>query len=206
MRKSIFLFAGLFMVTLLSGCATTSVKRVDADTEIDLSGYWNDTDVRKVCQTLIADCLDSPAVARRTEEWRRSHKNENPTVILGTIANKSSEHMDTGIIGRMMQTAIINSGELDFVADAGFRDQLRAEREDQQYNASEASAAAMINEASATFMLEGDVRSIVEKSGNESVRSYFVNARLTNIETNRIIWQGENTDVKKYIRQATRKL
>jgi len=189
------------------GCATTAgVTRVDASTQIDLSGYWNDTDVRKVCETLIAECLESPAVARRADEWRKSHKDENPTVILGKISNKSNEHLDTAIIGRMMQTAIINSGELDFVADAESRDQLREERQDQQYNASEASAAALGNETAATFMLEGDVRSIVEKAGNESVRSYFVNARLTNIETNRIIWQGENNEIKKYIRQAKTKL
>ena len=35
------------------------VSRVDANTQVDLSGYWNDTDVRTVCDTLIRDALSA---------------------------------------------------------------------------------------------------------------------------------------------------
>ncbi|MDR2747892.1 MAG: hypothetical protein LBB77_10665, partial [Treponema sp.] len=53
--------AALLLMFLTAACAT-SVKRVDSETVTDLSGYWNDTDVRIVCDSLIKACLDSPRV------------------------------------------------------------------------------------------------------------------------------------------------
>jgi uncharacterized protein (TIGR02722 family) len=194
------------MFVMLIGCAGTTVSRVDSGTQVDVSGYWNDTDVRQVSETLINACLANPNVSRIANEWRTKHKGENPTVIVGKFMNRSSEYIDTTIISKMMQTAIINSGQLDFVAGDFNREQLRTERLDQSGNASEETASALGNETAATFMLTGTVNSIVDRSGNTAVRSYFVDAQLTNIETNRIIWQGENNDIKKVVKQAGRKL
>lgn len=202
-KKWMFIIVvGLAM--LLTSCA--GVQRVSSDTQVDLSGRWNDTDVRQVCETLIADCLESPNVNRIADDWRSKHGGENPTVIVGRFSNRSSEHIDTSIISKMMQTAILNSGRLDFVAGNDTRDQLRAERADQADYANEDTAAALTNETAATFMLTGTVNSIVDKSGRTSSRSYFVDAQLINIETNRIIWQAENNDIKKVITQAKAKL
>jgi hypothetical protein len=106
----------------------------------------------------------------------------------------------------MMRTAIINSGKLEFVEGGDTRTELRAERTDQQGNASEDSAAALGNESGANFMLTGTVKSIVDKAGDRSVRSYFVTATLTNIETNRILWEGENNEIKKVIQRSKNKL
>jgi curli biogenesis system outer membrane secretion channel CsgG len=65
---------------------------------------------------------------------------------------------------------------MDFVAGGGNRAELRAERQDQQSNASEATASALANETGADFMLFGSVKTIVEKAGNQTVRTYFVYA------------------------------
>jgi uncharacterized protein (TIGR02722 family) len=190
----------------LAGCATTGTSRVDASTQIDLTGRWNDSDVRIVCDTLVNECLNAPGVDRAISQFSSSRKGELPTVIVGRFANTSSEHIDTSIIAKMMETAIINSGKLEFVAGGDIREGLRDEREDQAFNASEDTAAAIGNETGATFMLTGSVKSSVEQSGNTTVRAYFVDAQLTNIETNRIIWQGQNADIKKVFKQAKAKL
>ncbi len=60
MKKISFILpaAAIVFVSLLSGCATTGVQRMDSNSRTDLSGYWNDTDVRIVCKALI-DCLQS---------------------------------------------------------------------------------------------------------------------------------------------------
>ena len=50
-------------------------------------------------------------------------------------------------------------------------------------------------------MLTGSVKCVVQKEGKRSVRAYFVYATLTNIENNRIIWQGENDEIKKEIKK-----
>ncbi|MDR1419781.1 MAG: penicillin-binding protein activator LpoB [Treponema sp.] len=197
----IFFLCSVIMLPL-AGCVTEAT-RVGADTQIDLTGRWNDSDVRIVCDTLVAECLNAAGVDRAISQFTASHGGDLPTVIVGNFANTSSEHIDTSIISKTMETIIINSGKLEFVAGSDIREGIRDERVDQAYNASEATAAAIGNEAAATFMLTGSVKSSVEKSGTTTVRAYFVDAQLTNIETNRIIWQGQNADIKKVFKQAT---
>jgi len=193
------------VLLLVSSCASSpsaGVTRVDASTQTDLSGYWNDTDVRIVCQSLIDDCLNSP----RVDQAIKAMGGKTPIVLVGSFRNESSEHIDTGIIASVMETTIFNSGKMDFVAGGGARNELRAERQDQQSNASEATASALANETGANFMLFGSVKTIVDKAGNQTVRTYFVSAEMTNVETNARMWMGQNSEIKKVIVQAKNKL
>ncbi|MDR0642679.1 MAG: penicillin-binding protein activator LpoB, partial [Treponema sp.] len=194
MKRGTAAFIAALYAALLFGCASTGANRVDANTQIDLTGRWNDSDIRIVCDALVTECLNSTGVDRTISQFTASHRGELPTVIVGRFANNSSEHIDTSIISKMMETAIINSGKLEFVAGGDIREGIRNERDDQAFNANEATAAAIGNETGAAFILTGSVKSSVERSGNTTVRAYFVDAQLTNIETNRIIWQGQNAD------------
>jgi uncharacterized protein (TIGR02722 family) len=187
---------------LLSSCASAGVRQVDTGTQTDLSGYWNDTDVKIVCEALIKDCLNSP----RVDQTIRAMGTKTPVVLVGRFRNESSEHIDTGIITSTMETAIFNSGKMDFVAGGSTRDELRAERQEQQSNASEATASALANETGANFMLFGSVKTIIDKAGNQTVRTYFINAEMTNVETNQRMWMATNSDIKKIITQAKNKL
>jgi len=192
MKKILIIFC--VAVLILSACGSTNVRRVDPGTQIDLSGYWNDVDVRIVCEALIRDCLGSARVDQTIRTMRRT-----PTVIVGRFRNESSEHIDTAIISSIMEATIFNSGRMDFVAGGDTRDDLRAERQDQQSNASEATTAALGNETGADFMLTGTVRTIIDRDRNQTVRTYFVTAELTNIETNERMWIGQNNEIKKVV-------
>jgi len=200
MKKIILVFAAAALV--FSACASTSVSRVDSNTQTDLSGYWNDTDVKIVCEALIKDCLSSP----RVDQAIRAMGGKTPTVIVGRFRNESSEHIDTAIITSIMEATIFNSGKMDFVAGGSTRDDLRAERMDQQSNASEQTASSLANEKGANFMLSGTVRSIIDRAGNQTVRTYFVNSELTNIENNQRMWMGQNSEIKKVIVRPKNKL
>jgi PBP1b-binding outer membrane lipoprotein LpoB len=190
----------------LSGCAT-KVTRVDADSQIDLSGYWNDTDVRQVAQSLITEILASRNVQRQADQWRASHDGENPSVVIGGFRNRSDEHIDTAIVARMLQTAIINSGELDFVANKDQRGELLGEIDYQNSGAvSDESAASYGKAAGATFTLTGTVNSMVDTDKEKTVRTYFVDAQLINVETQKIIWQGQNDEIKKFIKRQKARL
>jgi len=199
--KKILGIVGAVVVLFTSCSSGPQVQRVDAGTQIDLSGYWNDIDVRIVCQSLIDDCLKSPRVDQAIKAKRKT-----PMVIVGRFKNDSSEHIDTTIISTIMEQTIFNSGRLDFVAGGSTRDELRAERQDQQSNASEATTARLANETGADFMLTGSVKAIVDKAGNQTVRTYFVTAEMSNIETNARMWIGQNSEIKKVIVQAKNKL
>jgi uncharacterized protein (TIGR02722 family) len=201
MKKSLFILTAVLLV--IAGCTSgPSVKRVDSRTRTDLSGYWNDTDVRIVCEALIRDCLSSP----RVDQAIRAKGGKTPVVIVGRFRNESNEHIDTSIITSIMEVTIFNSGRLDFVAGGSVRDELRAERQDQQGNSSEATAAALAKETGADFMLTGSVKTIVDRADNQTVRTYFVNAELTSIETNQRMWMGQNSDIKKVIVRPRNKL
>jgi len=199
--KKILGIIGAIFVLFVSCSSAPKVQRVDAGTQTDLSGYWNDTDVRIVCKSLIDDCLNSPRVDQAIKAKRKT-----PMVIVGRFKNDSSEHIDTSIISSIMEQTIFNSGKLDFAAGGGTRDDIRAERQDQQSNASESTAKALANETGADFMLTGSVKLIVDKAGNQTARTYFVTAEMTNIETNQRMWIGQNSEIKKIITQARNKL
>jgi hypothetical protein len=95
--------------------------------------------------------------------------------------------------------AIFDSGKADFVAGGDTRTELRAERQEQQSNASEATAAALGNETGADFLLTGSVKTIVDRAGNTATRTYYVTAELSNIETSARLWLGQNAEIKKVI-------
>jgi len=198
--KKILVVLAVFAILLTSCSSTPKVSRVDSGKVTDLSGYWNDTDVRIVCKALIDDCLSSGRVDAAIRAKRGT-----PKVIVGKFRNESSEHIDTDIITAIMESTIFNSGRLDFVAGGSTRDELRAERQDQLGNASDATAASIGNETGADFMLTGTVRTIIDKAGNQSTRTYFVNAEMTNIETNERMWMGLNSEIKKEIARPKNK-
>ena len=187
---------GVFCLLLFSSCATR-VDRVDPGTQIDLSGYWNDTDVRIVCEALIYDFLNSPRAAGAITVMGE----RLPVVLVGSFRNESSEHIDTGIISSIMEVTIFNSGKMDFVAGGRVRDELRAERQDQQLHANPATVSALASETGADFLLTGTVRTIIDRERRTTVRTYFVTAEMTDIETNSRIWMAQNSDIKKVVVQ-----
>ena len=92
--------------------------------------------------------------------------------------------------------------KVDFVASASERGEVRDERNDQQVNSSEETAKSLRNETGADFMLIGSVKTIIDSSGKQTTRTYYVNAELIDIETNRKLWVGDNSSIKKLIKQS----
>jgi uncharacterized protein (TIGR02722 family) len=199
MRKFIIF---IFVALALSCSSTPKVSRVSSDKQVDLSGNWNDTDVKIVCNSLIKDCLSSARVRQAID----AKNGKTPVVLVGNFSNDSSEHIDTSIIAVTMEKAIFDSGKLDFVAGGKVRDQLRNERQSQQTNASEDTAKKLANEIGADYLLTGSVKVVVDSNGaGKQVRAYFVNAEMTNIETGARMWMGQNNEIKKEISRAKNK-
>ena len=199
MKKKLSLIGLVVMLAfvVLVGCSSTKVDRVSPDTITDLSGYWNDTDVRIVAESLIADCVNAPAITNYIR-----NNNSLPVVIVGNFRNDSDEHIDTSILTKKFEVALINSGKVDFVASSSERGEIRQEREEQQAWASEETAKRLANETGADFMLIGSVKTMVDQLDNTSTRTYWVYAELIDIESNRKLWLGENSEIKKVITKS----
>lgn len=200
MKKYFVLALILSVASVLTDCVSSTVERVDFDSQQDLSGYWNDTDARIVSNDLAEQLTDSSWYNRFIQENDRK-----PVIIIGSIRNNTDEHINTSIISKKLEISLINTGKVLSVANSSERKEIRDERDDQQINASIDSAKNIGNETAADFMLRGDIKTIVDSDGLKSVRTYFITAELVDIETNTKIWLGENSTIKKVIRySATR--
>ncbi|QTQ13801.1 penicillin-binding protein activator LpoB [Treponema parvum] len=192
-------FILLSVFYIFAGCSSTKVTRVSSDTQLDLSGYWNDTDVRIVAEAIISECLGS----QRIKNFSSSHKGRLPVVILGSFRNQSDEHIDTSILTAKLETALVNSGLVDFVASSSQRKELDAELEYQQTHASEESAKNLANATGADFMMQGSVKTIVDSNAKTLTRTYYVSTELIDIESHRKIWINENDSIKKVIGKSS---
>ncbi len=183
-------------LALAAGCGGPKVQRIDPNTTVDLSGNWNDTDSRLVAEEMIGDCLGGPWLTRM---WR--DEDQAPTIIAGSIRNKSLEHIAVGTFLKDIERALVNSGEVQVVASAEERGEVRDERADQRVNASPETLKRMGMEVGADFMLLGEINQIDDREGGEVVKYYQVDLSLVNIETNVKAWVGQKK-IKKYISRS----
>jgi hypothetical protein len=190
--------AGAALALLLgSGCAR-QVTRIAPEQAIDLSGRWNDVDSRLVAEALIQQSFEPGGV----QNWALRHTQQRggtrPTVIVGSIRNRTLEHVPLGTFVRDLERAYVNTGVVNVVAGAVERDEIRDEREDQQLHASAATRAALRRETGADYMLQGEIQAIEDREGRRSVVFYQVDVTLTDLETNGRVWVGQHK-IKKYV-------
>ncbi|WP_068544726.1 penicillin-binding protein activator LpoB [Thalassotalea crassostreae] len=179
----------------LTGCSTT-VERVDASTVADLSGAWNDTDSQLTAKTMVADALTRPWFSKHLKATGKS-----PTVIVGRINNLSHEHINTQTFISDIERELINSGEVEFVADSTARKEIREERGDQDLNATEATRNAMGQEIGADYMMQGNINTIIDVDGSDQVRFYQVDLELVSMKDNRKVWIGQQK-IKKLVENS----
>jgi penicillin-binding protein activator len=184
----------LLWATVLPGCAGKQVSRVGTDTTIDLSGNWNDTDSRLVAEEMITDCLARPWITQHLQQ----SGGKLPVMIVGGVRNRSTEHIPVGTFLKDLERALINSGEVQVVADPTERGDLRLERADQWENASPETVKQLGQELGADFMLTGTIETITDEEGGEKVLFYQVDLNLSSIETNLKVWAGQHK-IKKYV-------
>jgi uncharacterized protein (TIGR02722 family) len=180
-----------------AGCATTQVRRMDANEVKDLSGRWNDTDARLVAEEMIQDSVSRPWLAGAVRR-----KGGVPTLIVQSVRNNSMEHIDTDVFVEELQRALINSGRVQFVASAAERGDLRSERADQDLNASEETRKEHGQETGADYGLSGTITSVQDREGGEFVVLYQVNLKLVDVKTNQIVWNGQKK-IKKNVTRAS---
>jgi uncharacterized protein (TIGR02722 family) len=194
MRK---LFLLTFCLLLISGCGGgRTVKRIATDEVTDLSGRWNDTDSRLVAESMISDMLSRHWIIDFEQD-----KFKKPVVIVGSVVNNSSEHIDVEVFTKDIERELINSGKVTFVASKGEREEIREERMDQQMYASEKTAKKLAEEVGADYFLIGSLYSVEDWFEGKKAVLYTVNLELINVEENTKAWIG-NKKIKKFIEQS----
>jgi uncharacterized protein (TIGR02722 family) len=181
------------MILIAAGCAR-SVTRVDPGQPIDLSGRWNDTDSRQVADKMIQELKGSESFKTYSQSLGRK-----PTIIVGLVRNKTSEHIDADNYIKKFELAIFNSGVADLVESDAFRNKLREERAQQQDFSDPATVARWGKESGANLMLFGEMTSETDVYQQKRVVNYITTLFLTDMETNKRVWYGQE-EIKKFVK------
>jgi PBP1b-binding outer membrane lipoprotein LpoB len=171
------------------------VTRIDPSEQVDISGRWNNTDSRLVAEDMTNTILSA--------NWLTDHmaaKNgQRPVVIVGFVNNKSHEHIEAETFVKDVENSFVTTQKVRLVQGGKKREELRAEKADQQTNSTTSSMKKFGLEQGADFILQGSINSIVDSHKRKKEVFYQVNLELTNIETNEVVWIGEKK-IAKYIK------
>jgi len=195
MKMNYTLIAVLASTLLATSCANRKVTRINPVTEQqDISGAWNAIDSKMVSDEMISQIL--------MDKWVTNHttsKSKNPVVIVGMVTNKSHEHIEAEMFIKDLERAFLRSDKVRLVQSGKKREELRAEKADQQTNASQSTMKKFGLENGADYILQGSINSIVDGYKKEKTVTYQINLELTNIETNEVVWIGDKK-IAKYIK------
>ena len=179
------LFLGGMVVLMAQGCATTGGVYRDASEEQILGDKWNNTDGNKTAKAMIDSLLKE---AWLTDFMRR--KGRKPVVLVGSVQNRSDEHIDTKALTDAIRSRLINSRKVRFV-NAAARERILQEIQYQNSGeVSKATAKKRGRQIGADFMLDGSVSNITSSEGDYKTVVYQTDLNLTNFETSEIEWNG----------------
>ena len=190
------IFNSLILATAIlvfSACAH-KVSRIDPNEQVDLSGRWNNTDSRLVSEEMTTRIINA--------NWRLNHQQKagkKPVVVIGTIYNKSHEHIEAETFTKEVEQEFLKSELVGLVQGGKQREELRAEKADQQTNASQSTMKKFGLENGADYILTGSINSIVDSQKRKKEVYYQVDLELTNIETNEVVWIGDKK-IAKFIK------
>ena len=188
--KSIFFTLVTAMLFITVSCSR-NVTRIDPANTPDISGNWNNTDSRITADEMINQSLSA--------EWLSNFnqaKGKKPVVIVGMVTNKSHEHIEAETFMNDLERSFITTSKVSLVQSGKKREELRAEKSDQQTNASQSTMKKFGLEHGADYILQGSINSIVDAYKRKKSVTYQVNLELTNIETNEVVWIGDKKIAK----------
>ena len=183
-----------FLTMGLAGCATEVVRK-DIKDVVDLSGRWNDTDARMVAEEMVRTCTEGKWVSQFNKD-----KGRDPVVIVGTVTNRSNEHINARVFVEDLEMALVNSGKVRFVAAKGERTEVREERADQQENSAIETRARLVQETGADYMLQGSVNSVKDETRGQYAIMFQTNLELIDMTTNEKVWIGQKK-IKKVVKR-----
>ena len=192
--RNVSLLLMVAAVVLLCGCGGgKQVTRLEIEEEIDLSGEWNDVDSQHVSAALETQITNSAWV-----EDFRAENGKKPYLIVGSVRNKTSEHIVVKTFIADLERSFINGGRIKVVSSAEEREQIRGERADQQEFSSQETMKKWGREKGADYMLIGEINMILDQEAGDQVKYYQVDCYLVDLEDNTKVWAGYEK-IKKFV-------
>lgn len=200
MKLKISMVVGLmvciFPLMQLFGCRATT-RDISPEETIHYDETYDFSDKKAIVEELTRSITTKPPLGSMQER---------PVIIAYGIANRTSDHIDTGGISDDIRTEILQSGEARFVNE---RQRQNIEEElGYQYggNVSPETRIRKARQVGAEFMLTGTLRSIKKKQPDQvrfkrrTLMYYSLTLELTDLETGLIEW----TDSVEIVREAAK--
>lgn len=193
--KKLMTIAAIAVSGMIITSCSRQVTRINTDQAIDVSGNWNNTDSRLVAEEMTQTVLGGKWLSTHLEE----KQGKRPVVVVGVVKNKSHEHIDAETFVKDVEQSFVKSERVRLVQGGAKREELRAEKADQQDNASVSTMKKFGLENGADYILQGSINSIVDSHKRQKVVYYQVNLELTDIQTNEVVWIGDKK-IAKYVK------
>lgn len=200
MKTQRLFLLGSLLVTVslgLSGCAAVraSTRDVDVTETRHMSSTYDYSDLRIVTQDVVDELMASRFLSRQPQP---------PIMMVAGIQNRTLRHVDTKSLTDKVRTALIRSGEAQFVNDAR-RVELLKEQGYQAENATPETQVAVGKQLGAKYMLSGSLVEMEQSSprqvrvSKQQLNYYKLTVEITDLETSLIVWTTE----KEFARQES---
>jgi len=171
------LLLGLFLLSCSAG-----TKYGDATAQETLTIDFGSTDLQLIAEKMVRSLLDAPAI----------REGNRPVVLVGSVANKTDEHIDTRSMTDKIRTTLLQSGQVRFAAGE-VRDEVVKEL---QYQAGSgqvdpATRKRLGRLVGPGYLLTGQISSIRKKAGRTTDLYFLFTLNLVELETGLIRWSGE---------------
>lgn len=206
MRRKVGSAVGVLLgLCVFTGCGSRKTEVVDAQTDLHLSGNWNDADARLVASDVAHQLISGAWLERYRVDLGRM-----PVVRLGQVRTRTrafDDEIEPDIILDDLAKALIASGRVRVAANRGEAGLTRAERIDVAGAAAQAPLTGQ--ELATDLILSGSIvtqdDSVLDPglTGTyKAVKFYQADFRLVDLTTNEVVWRG-SAERKKTIRQST---
>lgn len=192
----VYLFSAVLVLMQLS-CGPKAFVKGQYDEDVNkenlMNDQWSETDMQETVKALVASMLVHPTLA---------HAKVPPTVLITSLQNKTSEHIDTQSVMDMVRIELMKSGKLRFI------DKEAREDIDQEYSYQNSGRVANETkkgpggQAGADFIVNGRLDSIVQEVGKDKTVYYKITLNLTNLKSSVIEW-SDNKQIRKVYRKKT---
>lgn len=186
------IFIGLTMVGLFSCGPKAFIKGQYEDPlkENLLTDQWSETDMQIIVKELVTSLVAHPRIVKAQTP---------PILMITTLENKTSDHINPQSIMDMIRVELSQSGQVAFV-DKEARQAVEAEYEYQKSGAVGKNQSSRGQQIGADLILNGRVDSIVQEAGKDKTVYYKVTLNMTDLRTNLVVWTNQ-----KQIRKVFRK-
>ncbi|MBX7116213.1 MAG: penicillin-binding protein activator LpoB [Myxococcaceae bacterium] len=188
-----FVLLVLVCTSCAGGRAFTRGEYADPNVIEMLSDKFNENDLQLIAKKMVESLAASPQFQNLPTR---------PIVVVGKFKNSTSEHIDLKSLADKIQVQLVKTNKFAFQAKEA-REEIAEEYEYQGSGyVKQGQAKGPGQQASADYILTGEISSIVQEVGADKSVYYKFTTKLNNLNTGILDWTDEKELRKKFEKQG----